>query len=71
VGYGSIKGIYHQRLYHGRRPLKANRRWWLLERIQAKAELEYRKFQVRTLSPVEEAYMETIKTLAAKTKKKP
>ena len=37
----------------------------------AKAELEYRKFQVRTLSPVEEAYMETIKTLAAKTKKKP
>jgi hypothetical protein len=36
-----------------------------------KAELEYRKFQVRTLSPVEEAYMETIKTLAAKTKKKP
>jgi hypothetical protein len=36
----------------------------------AKAELEYRKFQVRTLSPVEEAYMETIKTLAAKTKKK-
>lgn len=37
----------------------------------AKAELEYRKFQVRTLSPVEEAYMDTIKTLAAKTKKKP
>ena len=37
----------------------------------AKAELEYRKFQVRTLSPVEETYMETIKTLAAKTKKKP
>ena len=37
----------------------------------AKAELEYRKFQVRTLSPVEEAYMETIKALAAKTKKKP
>ncbi len=36
-----------------------------------KAELEYRKFQVRTLSPVEEAYMETIKTLAAKAKKKP
>ena len=36
-----------------------------------KAELEYRKFQVRTLSPVEEAFMETIKTLAAKTKKKP
>ena len=35
-----------------------------------KAEVEYRKFQVRTLSPVEEAYMETIKNLTAKTKKK-
>ena len=35
-----------------------------------KAEMEYRKFQVRTLSPVEEAYMETIKNLTAKTKKK-
>lgn len=35
-----------------------------------KAEMEYRKFQVRTLSPVEEAYMETIKSLAAKAKKR-
>lgn len=35
-----------------------------------KAEMEYRKFQVRTLSPVEEAYMETIKSLAAKSKKR-
>ncbi len=35
-----------------------------------KAEMEYRKFQVRTLSPVEEAYMETIKSLTAKTKRK-
>lgn len=35
-----------------------------------KAEVEYRKFQVRTLSPVEEAYMETIKSLTAKTKKR-
>lgn len=35
-----------------------------------KAEMEYRKFQVRTLSPVEEAYMETIKSLASKTKRK-
>lgn len=35
-----------------------------------KAEMEYRKFQVRTLSPVEEAYMETIKSLAAEAKKR-
>ena len=35
-----------------------------------KAEMEYRKYQVRTLSPVEEAYMETIKHLTAKTKRK-
>lgn len=35
-----------------------------------KAEMEYRKSQVRTLSPVEEAYMETIKSLASKTKRK-
>ena len=35
-----------------------------------KAEVEYRKCQVRTLSPVEEAYMETIKSLTAKTKKR-
>lgn len=33
-----------------------------------KATEEYRKWQANTLSPVEEAYMETIKTLAAQTK---
>lgn len=40
--------------------------------IQAeeKAIAEYRKFQVRTLSPVEQAYMDSIKTLSAKTSKK-
>ena len=35
-----------------------------------KATEEYRKWQNNTLSPVEEAYMETIKALAAQTKKK-
>ena len=35
-----------------------------------KAEDEYRKFQVRELSPVERAYLETIKTLNAKAKTK-
>jgi len=35
-----------------------------------KAREEYRKFQVRELSPVERAYLETIKTLNAKAKKK-
>lgn len=35
-----------------------------------KAEMEYRKFQVRTLSPVEEVYMETIRELTVKTKKR-
>lgn len=33
-----------------------------------KAEKEYRRFQVRQLSPVEEAYLETIKNLNAKVK---
>lgn len=37
----------------------------------AKAEAEYRKFQAKTLSPVEAEYLETIKTLAAKTKRQP
>ena len=40
------------------------------DQAMEKAEMEYRKFQVRTLSPVEEAYMETIKSLSAKTKKR-
>ena len=35
-----------------------------------KATEEYRKWQNNTLSPVEEAYLETIKALAAQTKKK-
>lgn len=35
-----------------------------------KARQEYRKFQVRELSPVERAYLATIKTLSAKAKKK-
>lgn len=35
-----------------------------------KAIAEYRKYQVKTFSPVEEAYFETIKNLAAKTSKK-
>lgn len=35
-----------------------------------KAEREYRLFQARELSPVERAYLETIKTLNAKAKGK-
>ncbi len=35
-----------------------------------KAENEYRKFQVQTLSPVEKAYLETIKTVEQTAKKK-
>lgn len=35
-----------------------------------KAEAEYRKYQVQTLSPVEEAYLDTIKTLEKETKKR-
>ena len=35
-----------------------------------KAEAEYRKYQVQTLSPVEEAFLDTIKTLEKETKKK-
>lgn len=33
-----------------------------------KTEQEYRKFQVRELSPVEVAYLETIKKLSSKAK---
>lgn len=40
------------------------------KRAEGKAIAEYRKFQVRTLSPVEQAYMDSIKTLTAKTSKK-
>ena len=35
-----------------------------------KAQAEYRKFQAQTLSPVEEAYLETVKGLEKKAKKK-
>ena len=35
-----------------------------------KAREEYRKFQVRELSPVERAYLDTIKAINAKTKNK-
>lgn len=40
------------------------------KQAEEKAITEYRKFQVRNLSPVEQAYMESIKTLTAKTSKK-
>jgi len=40
------------------------------KQAEEKAVAEYRKFQVRNLSPVEQAYMESIKTLTAKTSKK-
>ena len=40
------------------------------KQAEEKAIAEYRKFQVRSLSPVEQAYMESIKTLTAKTSKK-
>lgn len=40
------------------------------KQAEEKAVAEYRKFQVRNLSPVEQAYMDSIKTLTAKTSKK-
>ncbi len=40
------------------------------KQAEEKAIAEYRKYQVRTLSPVEQAYMDSIKTLTAKTSKK-
>ena len=40
------------------------------QQAMEKAELEYRLFQVRELSPVEKAYLETIKELNAKAKGK-
>jgi hypothetical protein len=40
------------------------------DKALAKAEKEYRKYQVKTLSPVEEAYLETIKTLQKQVEKK-
>ena len=38
---------------------------------QTKARQEYRKFQAKTLTPVETAYLETIKSLSRIAKKKP
>lgn len=35
-----------------------------------KAEKEYRKYQVKTLSPVEKAYLDTIRTVQKKVEKK-
>ena len=40
------------------------------EQAMDKAKIEYRKWEVRTLSPVEQAYLNSIKTLNHKTKKK-
>jgi hypothetical protein len=39
------------------------------QQAMTKAEAEYRKFEVRNLSPVEKAYLDTIKRLDKKTKK--
>ncbi len=40
------------------------------QQAMEKAEQEYRLFQVRELSPVERAYLETIKALNEKAKRK-
>lgn len=40
------------------------------EEAMEKAETEYRKWQTNTLSPVEEAYLETIKMLGYRGKNK-
>lgn len=40
------------------------------EKAAEKAENEYRKYQVKTLSPVEKAYLETIRTVQKKVEKK-
>lgn len=40
------------------------------KQAEEKAIAEYRKYQVKTLSPVEQAYFDSIKTLTAKTSKK-
>ena len=39
------------------------------KQAEEKAIAEYRKYQVKTLSPVEQAYMDSIKTLTAKISK--
>lgn len=40
------------------------------KQAQDKAITEYRKFQVKTISPVEQAYLDSVKLLAAKTSKR-
>ena len=40
------------------------------ERAIDKAETEYRKWEVRTLSPVEQAYLDSMKQLSNKAKRK-
>jgi len=40
------------------------------QQAMEKAKTEYRKYQVKTISPVEQAYLDTIKSLQKKTKKK-
>ncbi len=40
------------------------------EQAMEKAKAEYRKYQVKTISPVEQAYLDTIKSLQKKSKKK-
>ena len=40
------------------------------ERAENKAKIEYKKYKAKTLSPVEEAYLENIKALEKKVKKK-
>ena len=40
------------------------------EQALAKAKTEYRKYQVKTITPVEEAYLDTIKSLEKEAKKK-
>lgn len=40
------------------------------QQAMEKARAEYRKYQVKTISPVEQVYLDTIKTLQKKTKKK-
>lgn len=40
------------------------------EQALEKAQAEYRKYQAQTLSPVEEAYLETVRSLESAAKKK-
>ena len=40
------------------------------QQAMEKAKAEYQKYQVKTISPVEQAYLDTIKSLEKKAKKK-